>query len=80
MRTSTLRHVFDERLFDSLRAASRRYSKAADLQPWICEAHRVGWTWRLIADAARISPTTARRVHERFHAAEYAALHPDAQA
>lgn len=67
-RTSTLRHVFDERLLDQLRAGSRLYDKQHKerLTTYIREARRCGWTYALIADALRLSASRVRAIHREY--------------
>ena len=62
-RTSILRNVWDERLYDSMRARSRvaTLDQKLRLGEYVREARRTGWTWSLAADAIRVSPTTAKR-------------------
>lgn len=69
-RTSTLRHVFDERAYDHMRAASRAIphngQRMTKLGEYAREGRRIGWTWALIADALRVTPSTARRYRDAY--------------
>lgn len=69
-RTSALRHVFDERLFDQLRAGSRLYDEQRKerLTTYIREARRCGWTYGLIADALRLSASRVSAMHKEWQA------------
>lgn len=69
-RTSTLRHAFDEQLFDHLRAGSRLYDEQRKerLTEYIREARRCGWTYELIADALRMSASRVRAIHKERQA------------
>lgn len=71
LRTSSLRGASDERLFDGIRARSRSDYRGDALNAYLAEARRMGWTWTLIASAARISPTTAARRVSRFRQKDY---------
>ena len=59
---STLATPDDERTYDMLRAASRIRS-GAELVDYIRIARRRRWTYALIADALRMSPSGVRRIH-----------------
>ena len=72
-KTSTLRHQFDEALYDSLRSWSRLYDagRKQRLTEGIRKARRRGWTYALIGDALRLSASRVRAMHREWQDANY---------
>ena len=62
-RTSVVRHEFDQRLFDMMRARVkvRSLDREQILGQYAREGRRCGWTWRLIAEAMQVSESTVQR-------------------
>lgn len=67
--TATLRHEWDERLWDSMRAASHvpNTDRVRKLGQYARHARGRGWSWSLIASALDVSVSTARYYSEHAY-------------
>lgn len=71
-RTSVVRHDFDQRLFDMMRArvAVDSPDRREILGQYAREGRRVGWTWQLIAQAMQVGVPTVHRYVEASRTAD----------